>query len=151
MYAAAPAVGLRHAGAVFGRSIALLVIAGVLSACVAGEPLARTEDRMSAILTAADNGATIKLRVGGDAELRLPENATTGYRWTVDAIDGNLAELRDGEYLAGANAIGSGGEAQWTVHAKAVGTTIVKLKRWRHWEGERSVVERYEFTLQVVP
>jgi hypothetical protein len=37
------------------------------------------------------------------------------------------------------------------MRATAPGTTTVKLKRWREWEGERSVVERYEITLEISP
>jgi len=37
------------------------------------------------------------------------------------------------------------------ITAKAPGETRIKLKRWRQWEGESSVVERYEFTLRISP
>jgi len=106
---------------------------------------------MSVILTAADNGKTVELHVGDAAVLRLPENATTGYRWAVDAADGSVVEIAEGEYIATPNRVGAGGEAQWIVHAKAAGATQVKLKHWREWEGERSVIERYEISLRILP
>jgi hypothetical protein len=37
------------------------------------------------------------------------------------------------------------------MRAKAPGSTTIKLKRWRQWEGEGSVVERFELTLRVSP
>jgi inhibitor of cysteine peptidase len=126
-------------------------MAGVLSACVAAEQSKPTEGQMSEILNEADNGRTVELRVGDDVVLRLPENAATGYRWAFDAVDRGLVEIKEGEYISASNTVGGGGEAQWIIHAKATGVTQVKLKRWRHWEGERSVIERYEFTLQIVP
>jgi len=106
---------------------------------------------MSVSLTAADNGKTVELHVGDAAVLRLPENATTGYRWAVDAADGSVVEIAEGEYIATPNRVGAGGEAQWIVRAKAAGATQVKLKHWREWEGERSVIERYEISLRILP
>jgi inhibitor of cysteine peptidase len=144
-----PTINRQRMSAVLLQIIAI-TMAGVSAMCVIAETLNSKEDRMSGVLTEADNGKTIELCVGGEVVLRLPENAATGYRWAVDAADGNLVEVKEGEYLAMSNAVGSGGEAQWIVRAKAAGATQVKLKRWRHWEGERSVVERFEFTLRIV-
>ena len=106
---------------------------------------------MSVLLTAADNGKTVELHVGDDAVLRLPENATTGYRWAVDPADPNLVEIAEGEYITTPNRVGAGGEAQWIVHAKAAGATQVKLKHWREWEGERSIIDRFEILLRILP
>ncbi|HTR12701.1 MAG TPA: protease inhibitor I42 family protein [Roseiarcus sp.] len=106
---------------------------------------------MSSILTAADNGRTIELRAGAQVALRLPENATTGYRWAIDSADANLVDIKEGQYVSTSGTMGGGGEAQWLITAKAPGTTSIKLKRWRSWEGESSVVERYEITLRISP
>jgi inhibitor of cysteine peptidase len=150
MNRAMPTVNGQCAGAVLSQIIAG-AMAGLLSACVLTGPSKPTEARMSTVLTAADDAKTVELRVGSDAVLRLPENATTGYRWAVDAVDRSLIEIKEGQYLSASNTVGSGGEAQWILHAKAAGVTQLKLKRWRHWEGERSVIERYEVTLRIVP
>ena len=32
---------------------------------------------------------------------------------------------------------------------KLPGSTTVRLKRWRPWEGDKSVVERYDVTIDV--
>ena len=119
--------------------------------CAAADTSNSKGNRMSAGLTEADNGKTVELQVGGDVVIRLPENAATGYRWAVDAADKNLVDVTEGEYVAASKAVGSGGWAQWIIQAKAPGKSQIKLKRWRRWEGERSVVERFELTLQVVP
>jgi inhibitor of cysteine peptidase len=39
----------------------------------------------------------------------------------------------------------------WTLRARAPGRTRVGLKRWRHWEGDKSVVERFAVTLDIKP
>lgn len=106
---------------------------------------------MSTLLTEADNGSVVQVRAGGEVVLRLPENAATGYRWAVEPVDANLVDLREGEYLPASDAAGSGGEMQWVVRAKATGTTRIRLKQWRHWEGERSVRGRFELTLRILP
>ncbi len=106
---------------------------------------------MTSILTSADNGRTVDLRVGEEVALRLPENASTGYRWAVDAVDANLVEIHEGDYVSTSKAMGAGGEAQWSVKAKASGVTPIKLKRWRQWEGDRSIVERFEINLRISP
>jgi inhibitor of cysteine peptidase len=150
MKRAMPTINRRCMSAVLPRIIALAMVA-VLSAYVAADPSKLREGEMSAILTAADNGRTVELRVGGDVVLRLPENPATGYRWAVDAVDETFVDIKEGQYRAASNTLGGGGEAQWTVHAKAPGLTQVKLKHWRHWEGERSVIERYELTFRIQP
>ena len=106
---------------------------------------------MSSVLTAADNGRTVELHVGDEVALRLPENATTGYRWAIDSPDANLVDIKEGEYVSTSEKMGGGGEAQWLIKAKTPGATSIKLKRWRQWEGESSVVERYEITLGISP
>ena len=106
---------------------------------------------MASVLTSADNGRTIDLRVGAEAALSLPENPSTGYRWAVDAADENIAEIREEPFNPASKAVGGGGEARWLIRAKAPGATTVKLKRWRQWEGESSIVERFEVALRIAP
>jgi inhibitor of cysteine peptidase len=132
-----------------------LLVAAVLAALVSvGVSLVISspkEAKMSSVLTAADNGRTVELPVGDEVALRLPENATTGYRWAIDSADANLVDIKEGQYVSTSEKMGGGGEAQWLIKAKAPGATSIKLKRWRQWEGESSVVERYEITLRISP
>jgi predicted secreted protein len=39
----------------------------------------------------------------------------------------------------------------WRLRARARGRTRVELKRWRHWEGDQSIVERFGITLDIKP
>jgi inhibitor of cysteine peptidase len=126
-------------------------LAAILSACALVSVSSPTETTMASVLTSADNGKTIDLRVGAEAALRLAENPSTGFRWGVDAADASVAAIKEEAYGATSKAVGGGGQAQWLIKAKAVGTTTIKLKRWREWEGDGSVVERFEITLRVSP
>lgn len=106
---------------------------------------------MASSLTSGDNGKTIDLKVGGEATLSLPENPSTGYRWALDAADSKVAEVAEQSFDAASSAPGGGGQAQWTIVAKAPGSTTMKLKHWRPWEGDKSVAERFEVTVRVSP
>jgi predicted secreted protein len=128
-----------------------VVLATLLSVGVSLVISSPKEVKMSSVLTAADNGRTVELPVGDEVALRLPENATTGYRWAIDSADANLVDIKEGQYVSTSEKMGGGGEAQWLIKAKAPGATSMKLKRWRQWEGESSVVERYEITLRISP
>jgi inhibitor of cysteine peptidase len=104
---------------------------------------------MCTVLTAADNGRLVDLPVGDEVALRLPEDARlAGYTWAIDFSDANLVDIKEGQDVST-----SEGEvdAQWLIMAKAPGATSIKLKRWQQWEGESSVVERYEITLRISP
>jgi len=109
------------------------------------------EAKVPLILTAADNGRAVDVHLGDDVALRLPENATTGYRWAVDYADANLVDVSEEQPVSTSENMGGGGEAQWSIKTRAAGATSIKLKRWRPWEGESSVVERYEITLRISP
>lgn len=100
-------------------------------------------------LTAADNGKTVELRVGDVLALRLRENAATGYRWSMDNLDDKLVTLSEERFVPESQAVGSGGDVQWTLKANAPGLTQVRLKRWRQWEGEASIQERFAVNLRI--
>jgi inhibitor of cysteine peptidase len=104
-----------------------------------------------AIFTEADNGKSVELRVGDSVALRLYENAATGYRWSFEQLDPAAVDAREDGYTRQSDAIGSGGDMQWTLEAKAPATTQVKLKLWRSWEGDASVQKRFALTLRIRP
>lgn len=103
---------------------------------------------MAPDLTSADDGRILAVHVGVAIALRLPDNPSTGYRWDVDT-DPAFVEVETGEFVSSSARVGGGGDAHWSFKAKRPGITKVTLRRWRPWEGERSVIERYEFTLKV--
>jgi inhibitor of cysteine peptidase len=103
-------------------------------------------------LTQADNGAAIHVRRGDRIVIRLPENATTGYRWVPDSVDDRIVSLKSSEYAPPAGGgVGAGGAVSIVFEALAPGEANVGLKRWREWEGESSVRERYTITVVVTP
>jgi inhibitor of cysteine peptidase len=102
-------------------------------------------------LSLNDDGRTIELRVGETARIRLPENATTGYRWAPESYDAELVELSPPEPDYPSKAVGSGGEVLFTVKARKPGETELVLKNWREWEGDASVTGRFRLRIVVTP
>ena len=102
-------------------------------------------------LTEAVNDQTVDLRVGETFHVRLPENATTGYRWTIDRLDDEVVEAVGSEPDYAAGSIGSGGAVTFTFRAKKPGTGDIALKHWRHFEGDASVTNRFRLRLNARP
>ena len=102
-------------------------------------------------LTDADQGASHAVAVGQSVTIRLGENPTTGYRWTLDADPASAVESLGSEYTSGGTAPGAAGTREFQLRAKAPGTVHLHLKLSRSWQGGGSPVESREFTLQVAP
>jgi inhibitor of cysteine peptidase len=100
-------------------------------------------------LLEADNDRTVDVRVGDVVRINLPENATTGYRWTIDRYDEDIIEALGSEPRYPGNAVGSGGEIAFNFKARKAGTGEIALKHWRHWEGDRSIIARFRARLNV--
>jgi inhibitor of cysteine peptidase len=103
---------------------------------------------MKRTVTAADTGSVIEARAGDEIVVRLSENATTGYRWQIDRVEGPLEPAGDSYELSAPGSIGGGGVHEFRFRATAAGTARLTLKHWRSWEGEASVTER--FSLDIV-
>ena len=101
-------------------------------------------------ITQADRGKTFTVRRGDRIAINLAENPSTGYEWAIDKIDSQAMELEDSEFFLPENAgIGGGGERIFTFRTKARGITRLQLKEWRPWEGDRSIIQRFEVTFQI--
>ena len=96
-------------------------------------------------VSTAQNGARVTIRVGDRIALRLPENASTGYRWTIASLDKARFDIEDSGYQSQGDAVGSGGQAFWNLRAHSAGKSRVELVLWRQWEGEKSIIERFAF------
>jgi inhibitor of cysteine peptidase len=130
--------------------VAALVGASLLHVASAGSACAQKADPMPS-LTEADNDQTVDLRVGETFHVRLPENATTGYRWTIDRLDDEVVEAVGSEPDYAAGSIGSGGAVTFTFRAKKPGSGDIALKHWRHFEGDASVTNRFRLRLNARP
>ncbi len=102
-------------------------------------------------VTREDNGRVVVVKVGDEISVHFPENPTTGYSWAIDSIDTKRLEANAPTYHGEGVGLGAGGARTWIFRARASGRARVGLKRWRHWEGDTSVVERFAVTLDIKP
>jgi inhibitor of cysteine peptidase len=130
--------------------VTALVGASLLHATSAAPPETGKAGTMQS-LTEADNDRTIGLRVGETVRVSLPENATTGYRWAIDRLDEEVIEAVGSEPNYPGDAVGSGGHVAFTFKAKKAGTGEIALKYWRHFEGDKSIKNRFRLRLNTRP
>jgi inhibitor of cysteine peptidase len=105
---------------------------------------------MTTALTEHDDGSKIKVQVGDTIELRLPEIASTGYRWSAEDLESKIFELDEAGADYPDEAIGARGDARFRITSRAPGTGTLRLKYWRPWEGEASVQKRFVVDVEVV-
>ena len=92
------------------------------------------------ILNEQDSGRTIRLKRGTIITIRLVEKPTTMYRWAVEA-DIGLEQV--GDQNEPDDRIGGTGVRVLQFRGKSVGSHELRMKNWREWEGESSVIGRF--------
>jgi len=81
------------------------------------------------------NGAALSARRGDTLVVRLAENPTTGFRWTVtQSAAGVLQPLSDDFEAAGTMAPGAGGARVLRYRVSASGEASLALQLARPWE-----------------
>lgn len=99
-----------------------------------------------------DDGRRVSAHVGDTIEVRLAENATAGYRWVID--DGERCgalELSEADAAYPGGTTGCAGEARFRFAVRAAGTSTLRLKYWRHWEGDAGVRRRFTVDVDITP
>lgn len=98
----------------------------------------------------ADDGRAIDARPGTMIIVELPENPTTGFRWSLRSkVEPVLTPKSDTFERPTESRPGAGGSRRIEFTASAQGTASILLWNWREWEGERSVDRRYRVTVTV--
>ena len=101
-------------------------------------------------LTYEDNAKSVEAQVGDLIIIELGETPTTGYGWAVEQVDEQFIALQSSDFVPPSqNLIGDRGWRTFTFQAKKAGITTIVLKLWRHWVGERSIINRFNLTLQI--
>ena len=105
---------------------------------------------MTVTLTERDDGSRIQVRVGDTIEICLSENATTGYRWSVDDLDSALFDVAGASADYPGRAIGAGGQACVRITVRGTGNGAVRLKYSRPWEGADASLKRFTVDVEAV-
>ena len=72
----------------------MIVAILLMCACPGFGPVKAAEKNVTNAVTEVDNGTTVEVHVGETLVLRLPENATTGYRWAIEALNAISLKLK---------------------------------------------------------
>jgi inhibitor of cysteine peptidase len=125
------------------------LILGVAMLLLAGCSINRDDDE-DRVLTSVENGQMVEVNQGDRIRIELESNPTTGYEWAVDSTDETILVYEGSAYEAGdGNRVGQGGIQTLTFQAAEPGQAEIHLKYWRSWEGDASVVERFDVTITV--
>jgi predicted secreted protein len=142
------------------RVVLPLIVAALLSAVdvlrADGTPAAPVEKAPKPKpLTEADNGKTVILPVGAKFDVVLKGNASTGFQWQLDNIDGAaVRQLGKVDYILDKNPkqmAGVGGKFVFHFKVTKAGKTKVGLAYFRPWEKNTRAEQTFEVTIDSRP
>ena len=94
----------------------------------------------------SQNGQSFSAKSGDTLAITLPENPTTGYRWTVIQADSRLLKPASDDFSQGGGAVGGGGARTFRFTAAGTGEASLSFALARSWE---SGTPRQQFTIHV--
>ena len=100
-------------------------------------------------LSEAQNGGSFAVRAGDLIVITLPENPTTGYRWSAGSLDSSLLSQEAHDFHPGAPGVGSGGTVVWRFRAKREGRTRLELRKVRSWESGTEPSGQFAVSLEI--
>ncbi len=103
------------------------------------------------VFTSEDSGKEYNLSVGEKFQVRLWENPTTGYLWSILGSVSPHLELVDRKFIPGNDArrVGSGGERTFVFLAIKPGRAVLHMTLKRPWEKEGSEAGSYYIKLTI--
>lgn len=100
-------------------------------------------------LTYKNSGDTIEISPDTEVVIRLEENRTTGYQWTIENPGEKLISIVNEEHIVPEkSSVGQGGIYVLRMRVDQSGEDKLRLKYWQSWEGESSVEKR--FTINII-
>jgi inhibitor of cysteine peptidase len=78
----------------------------------------------------------VKMALGDILEVSLPENPTTGYRWSMTMDDKHVVAEAIEEPSRGRNPHGATGLHRWHLRASHLGRTEISFALSRSWEAK---------------
>ena len=121
-------------------AVTCLALLGLVNAC-------DSSDDNSVTLNETNNGQTVAMAVGGQLEVVLKGNPTTGYEWTTASVNAAVLQPQGSEYSPDSSAVGAGGTYVFRYNALTIGQTVLKLVYRRSWEP--APIQTFQVTVQV--
>lgn len=138
--------GRNEMGRVLAPFVVSLVVLIALSAASACSPPPRPGP---VALDASDAGHEVRLGSGQTLDISLASNPTTGYRWDVEALDGDvLKQVGEADYEPQSKLAGAPGVE--ILHFEAVGSGRTSLRLIYHRSWEKDVEPLETFSVEVV-
>jgi inhibitor of cysteine peptidase len=135
------------------RAGCVLIVAAShgLSGCTSAAMQSEKKEKdlsLAHVLTRQDDGRSVAVHPGDTISISLPENPSTGYRWTLDQSDESVLAAIGSRYVHGpADRVGRGGEHVWTFTARQEGTARLSFVLRRAWETGASATDRFGITV----
>jgi len=100
-------------------------------------------------LTEADAGKTVDVAAGDIIEIRLPESATTGYQWKLEAISTPVCEIMTDEGQGPSKVIpGAPGTHTWRLKVARAGECRIEIVYRRGWQTDAPPARTFELELR---
>ena len=106
---------------------------------------------MSSVTIGPDkDGKEVRVTMTDVIVLKLPENPTTGVRWSFEQINGPLKQVGD-EYEPpdSSSGIGAMSTRVFRLQPLGSGTARLQLKRCQEWEGDSSIDAKYSCVIDI--
>jgi inhibitor of cysteine peptidase len=102
-------------------------------------------------VTESDNGGRITASVGDVIDIRLAENATTGYRWVLEQPQSAVLTLQTSGSDYPDRKLGSSGQASFRVGVSGPGTETLRLVYQRPWDSGATGQRGFSVEVTVAP
>lgn len=130
---------------------AILFGVGTIQAKDGDMPIEKEKIKVVKQLTDADNGRTVKIAVGESFDIAVKGNATTGYMWKLEKIDGDaVAQKGEMEYVTDKHRrrmAGVGGTSIFHFEVKKAAKTKIELGYARPWEKDKKSEKTFTVTI----
>lgn len=104
----------------------------------------------AATITESDDGATVQIVAGGQLDVELPGNPTTGSIWQVTANDESILLPTRYTFTPDTDAAGAGGVEKFSFHVLAPGAVALELVNSRPWEADAPPEQSFTVTIDAV-
>jgi predicted secreted protein len=119
----------------------------ILSSETRSQVITMILEEFEMILNDQDRSSIVEVGIQTLVTVRLVENPTTGYVWKVETAEG--LELISDNFEKESDALGASGTRIFQFRASEVGSHYLSIRKWREWEGENSIKDRFYATVVV--
>jgi len=95
------------------------------------------------------NGYHMEMPIGEEFELRLPEDPTTGYQWSLRSSGEPVCMPLGNDFKTTSGQTGQGGNHYWHFQAAQAGNANIELVYQRPWEEDEKQGKRFSLHVRV--